>query len=113
MGALKAAEAEADKKRIARENAVAGLTAFCQRQLKDQMVDLVKDCKTSDDAVSILKKTFEEISVRKVKNNYMEEFEGAVPDEVTKPIMDEFTPAYEKAFTDLQERLRAEAEEAG
>merc|ERR1719450_1070445 len=110
--AMAAAAAEEERKEIARKAAVNDLKAFCERQLKDQMKDIVQSADSEAAAIEKLKSTFAEVSERKAKNDYSEQLGGAVPDEIGTEVLGALEPAIKKAYADYQEKLKKEAEEA-
>jgi len=110
--AMAAAAAEDEKKEIARKAAINNLKAFCERQLKDQIKDIVQSADSEAAAIEKLKSTYAEVSQRKAKNDYSEQLGGAVPDEITTEVLGALEPAVKKAYADYHEQLKKEAEEA-
>merc|ERR1712062_9410 len=71
--AMAAAAAEGERKEIAKKAAISDLKAFCERQLRDQMQDIVKEADSEDAAIAKLKSIFAEVSERKAKNDFSEQ----------------------------------------
>jgi len=110
--AMAAAQAKEEQEKIAREGAIGDLTAYCKRQLKDQIKNLVEGADSADAAKAAMKTSFDDVATRKVKNDFMAQLKGDVPAEVADAVLGELNPLVEKAYSDYQDRLAQEAKEA-